>query len=53
MSTILETRNARPTILLVEDDEMLRRLLFRILSEESFRVLEAENGDSALSSWAD
>ncbi|HEY8197916.1 MAG TPA: response regulator [Gemmatimonadales bacterium] len=48
MSTIPETRNARPTILLVEDDEMLRRLLFRILSEESFRVLEAENGDIAL-----
>lgn len=48
MSTVPETRNARPTILLVEDDEMLRRLLFRILSDESFRVLEAENGAIAL-----
>lgn len=27
---------------------MLRRLLSRILSDESFRVLEAENGDVAL-----
>ena len=48
MSTIPETRNARPTILLVEDDEMLRRLLSRVLSDEGFRVLEAENGDIAL-----
>ncbi|HWN19700.1 MAG TPA: response regulator [Gemmatimonadales bacterium] len=48
MSTIPETRNARPTVLLVEDDEMLRRLLSRILGDENFRVLEAENGDIAL-----
>jgi two-component system cell cycle sensor histidine kinase/response regulator CckA len=48
MSTSPAIRSARPTILLVEDDEMLRRLLSRILSDEGFRVLEAENGDMAL-----
>jgi two-component system, cell cycle sensor histidine kinase and response regulator CckA len=48
MSTRPGTHDARPTILLVDDDEMLRRLLSRILSDESFRVLEAENGDIAL-----
>ena len=48
MSTAPETLNARPTVLLVEDDEMLRRLLSRTLKDDGFRVLEAENGNIAL-----
>jgi two-component system, cell cycle sensor histidine kinase and response regulator CckA len=48
MSTYPDTPKRRPTVLLVEDDEMLRRLLSRTLRDEGFRVLEAENGDAAL-----
>jgi DNA-binding response OmpR family regulator len=35
-------------VLLVEDDEMLRRMLARTLDHEGFRVLEAGHGEAAL-----
>jgi two-component system cell cycle sensor histidine kinase/response regulator CckA len=36
------------TILLVDDDEFLRRFLRRILMEQGFRVIEASDGAEAL-----
>jgi CheY-like chemotaxis protein len=36
------------TVLLVDDEELLRRLLSRILTEAGFGVVEAENGAVAL-----
>jgi len=38
----------RATVLLVDDEEFLRRLLSRILNEAGFGVVEAENGAVAL-----
>lgn len=38
----------RATVLLVDDEELLRRLLSRILAEAGFGVVEAENGAVAL-----
>lgn len=40
------------TILLVEDDAMLRRVMARILASEGYRVLCAEDGEVALELWA-
>ncbi len=37
------------TILIVEDDELVRELGAELLSEAGFRVLEAGNGEEALS----
>lgn len=48
MASAPELRSAQPTVLLVEDDEMLRRLLARTLRGEGFGVVEAENGEQAL-----
>jgi CheY-like chemotaxis protein len=43
--------NALPrTALLVDDEELLRRLLSRILGDAGFGVVEAENGEAALGS---
>src|SRR3954469_13259428 len=39
---------ARPTVLLVDDDEMLRRALARTLDYAGFRVLQAGDGEQAL-----
>jgi DNA-binding response OmpR family regulator len=39
---------ARPTILLVDDDEMLRRALTRALDYAGFKVLQAGDGQQAL-----
>ncbi len=48
MASAPELRRAQPTVLLVEDDEMLRRLLARTLRGEGFGVVEADNGEVAL-----
>ncbi len=40
--------NRQPTVLVVDDEEMLRRLLARALAGAGFAVLEAENGELAL-----
>lgn len=37
-----------PTILLIEDDTDLRRLLIKVLERENFKVLEAGNGLEAM-----
>ena len=38
----------RPTVLLVDDDEMLRRALARTLDYSGFRVLQAGDGEEGL-----
>jgi DNA-binding response OmpR family regulator len=38
----------RTTVLLVDDEELLRRLLSRMLVDAGFAVIEAENGRAAL-----
>jgi CheY-like chemotaxis protein len=38
----------RRTVLLVDDEEFLRRMLARLLDQAGFAVLEAENGSAAL-----
>lgn len=42
------TQNANKTILLVEDDDVVRMLTVEVLEELGYRVLEAENGPDAL-----
>jgi two-component system, cell cycle sensor histidine kinase and response regulator CckA len=41
------------TILVVEDEAAVRRLICRILTREGYRVLEAPDGASALTTWND
>jgi CheY-like chemotaxis protein len=38
----------RRTVLLVDDEEFLRRMLARLLGQAGFDVVEAENGSAAL-----
>ena len=46
-TTVFATR-ATETILLVEDEEMVRNLTTSILAEKGYRVLAARNGDEAI-----
>lgn len=41
-------KHAMPKILMVDDDDVLRRIYSRYLKEEGFEVLEASNGEQAL-----
>jgi PAS domain S-box-containing protein len=50
---VVEARDAPPvggreTILLVEDEDAVRRLAFSVLSEHGYTVLEAKDGDEAM-----
>ncbi|MGN6393705.1 MAG: response regulator [Gemmatimonadales bacterium] len=38
-----------PTILVVDDERVARRLIYRVLTEEGYRVFEAASADEALS----
>jgi CheY-like chemotaxis protein len=42
------TLPARETVLVVDDEEMVRRLAGRILLGQGYRVLEAKSGDEAV-----
>jgi CheY-like chemotaxis protein len=37
-----------PTILVVDDERIARRLLYRVLSEEGYRVFEAASAEEAM-----
>jgi two-component system, cell cycle sensor histidine kinase and response regulator CckA len=47
-SPALRPNEGKETILLVEDDEGVRRLIGHVLHRRGYRVLEAESGESAL-----
>ena len=47
-STTLSAETANETLLLVEDEEMVRNLTTNILTEKGYRVLAASNGDAAV-----
>jgi DNA-binding NtrC family response regulator len=42
------TQPARETVLVVDDEEMVRRLAARMLLGQGYRVLEAKTGDEAV-----
>ena len=42
------TQPARETVLVVDDEEMVRRLAARILLGQGYRVLEVKSGDEAI-----
>jgi CheY-like chemotaxis protein len=44
-----DSTKQRPTILVVDDEQFVRRMLARVLDEAGFGVIEAENGEAALS----
>jgi len=48
MSVALPYSSTRGTVLVVDDEAMLRHLLARALTEAGFDVIEAENGEVAL-----
>ena len=43
-----EVRDATETVLIVEDEDVVRRLVTQVLEDEGFDVLVANNGDEAL-----
>jgi two-component system, cell cycle sensor histidine kinase and response regulator CckA len=44
----IQKHNKQSTILLVEDEAELRSLIAEMLTQEGYRILEAENGEEAL-----
>src|SRR5262245_39813293 len=44
--------NSQPTILIVEDEDLMRGILAGLLSDAGFRVIEASGGDEALEIFA-
>jgi two-component system, cell cycle sensor histidine kinase and response regulator CckA len=48
MPVLLKGPASRATVLVVEDDEMLRSMLVRTLVDQSYRVIAAEHGRAAL-----
>src|SRR5918992_101316 len=48
LSTVTSPRAAPSTVLVVDDEPMLRNLLCRLLRMEGYEVLEAEDGQAAL-----
>ncbi len=42
------TQPARETVLVVDDEEMVRRLAARMLAGQGYKVLEANGGDAAV-----
>lgn len=48
MSSPLPYSPSRGTVLVIDDEAMLRHLLARTLGEAGFDVIEAENGEAAL-----
>lgn len=49
--SLLLAHGGRETILLVEDEPVLRELVAKVLQDYDYRVLEAENGVQALKVW--
>jgi len=45
---LVEISGGMETILLVEDEPSVRKMIFRTLSEKGYRVMEASNGEEAL-----
>jgi CheY-like chemotaxis protein len=41
-----------PTILVVDDDRLIRQMVSMVLAQEGFRVLTAESGAQAIEIWA-
>jgi CheY-like chemotaxis protein len=51
--TVGPARGGKETILIVEDESPLRRLVSEILNRQGYRVLEAEHAAEALRIWRD
>lgn len=45
--------DARPTILLVDDEPAIRRIAVRVLQRAGFRCLDAADGQDAFKLWQD
>jgi CheY-like chemotaxis protein len=43
----VQTANAVPTVLIVDDDYILRQMMARALEQHGYRVIAAEDGESA------
>jgi two-component system, cell cycle sensor histidine kinase and response regulator CckA len=50
---LLETPNCGGTILVVEDEEPVRKLILRVLRSRGYNVIEARDGAHALQLWTD
>lgn len=46
--TIVSAFGGSKTVLIVEDDDSLRKLAHKTLKQKGYKVLETENGESAL-----